>query len=600
MVVEDTIASDSNSIHAGILGGIGVNVEVTIDGLHQSSCRGIVGAVSDRTGSTVAGIGLTSGSVGVIGDFGDVDLAGGAIHIGDVRLSDAGTISSVTSPPDGVDDAVAGSSSDVNSTDQVAVRVEEPSVLGGFLTSLIKPELGSIVIDSAFDIVLLAVPIDDGLSTLDGSSLTNNVAGLGGSGGGDSTALSSRVTNNSGESVQQNIIADSILIVGLAVGKSISGLSSGLELSGRIDRTSLIDLERDSGRGLQVILSVIGSRGNIGDLGKEGVDHDDGVIIDLDQTALSAHLGGGVGQVDRVLGSDLLTVNIQGVSGVSSQAGVVSDIALSNSLGVGSDRSSLNSSIGHKSGTGLAVGPLVEGTAPLIGAGIGLGQAEVLVTEGVVLGVAEDGAVAVVAERRSVGDGRDVSSGAEQELGDQLTGSRRVEVLVLDVLQNAELLGVLRNVELPVSAGELTVLVVADSAQDHGESLIAGDLVGRAEGLGVVALDQTGVGAVANVAGGPLSAVHVGELVVGSVQGGLSVLDVARVETVDDRGDLRAGDSALRLEGAIGVALEDLHARENVNSFAVSLIDLVGILEGCVGTDDGQRQSHDQRQNQCE
>ena len=229
-----------------------------------------------------------------------------------------------------------------------------------------------------------------------------------------------------------------------------------------------------------------------------------------------------------------------------------------------------------------------------------LGQAEVLLAEGVVLGGADDGAHAVVAERGGVGHGRDLSGGAEQELGDQLTGSGRVEVLVLDVLQNAELLGVLRNVELPVSAGELVVLVVADSAEDHGESLIAGDLIGRAEGLGVVALDQTGVGAVANVAGGPLSAVHVGELVVGGVQGGLLVGDVTGVETVDDRGNLRAGDGALRLEGAIGVALEYLHARENVDSFAVSLIDLVGILEGCVGTDDGQRQSHDQRQNQCE
>ena len=154
--------------------------------------------------------------------------------------------------------------------------------------------------------------------------------------------------------------------------------------------------------------------------------------------------------------------------------------------------------------------------------------------------------------------------------------------------------------KLPVSAGELVVLVVADSAEDHGEGLIAGDLVGRAEGLGVVALDETGVGAVANVTGGPLSAVHVGELVVGGVQGGLLVGHVTGVKTVNDRGDLRAGDITGGLEGAIGVALEYLHARENVDSFAVSLIDLVGILEGCVGTDDSQRQSHDQRQNQCE
>ena len=175
-----------------------------------------------------------------------------------------------------------------------------------------------------------------------------------------------------------------------------------------------------------------------------------------------------------------------------------------------------------------------------------------------------------------------------------------MSVLALDVLQNAELLSGLGNVQLPISTDELTVLVVANSTEDHRESLIAGNLVLRSEGLGIVALDETGVRAVANVALGPGSAVHVVELVVGGIQGSLLVGDVTGVETVDDRGNLRAGDGAFRLEGAIGVALENLHASENVDSFGVSLVDLIGILEGCVGTDDGQRQSHDQRQNQCE
>ena len=45
--------------------------------------------------------------------------------------------------------------------------------------------------------------------------------------------------------------------------------------------------------------------------------------------------------------------------------------------------------------------------------------------------------------------------------------------------------------ERPVSAGELVVLVVADSAEDHGEDFIARDVAGRLEGTILITLEHT-------------------------------------------------------------------------------------------------------------
>ena len=60
-----------------------------------------------------------------------------------------------------------------------------------------------------------------------------------------------------------------------------------------------------------------------------------------------------------------------------------------------------------------------------------------------------------IAESRSVGD-HGLLNSTEQDLSNQLTGSGSAEVGGLgNVLQNAELLGILGNVQGPVSAGEL-------------------------------------------------------------------------------------------------------------------------------------------------
>ena len=162
-----------------------------------------------------------------------------------------------------------------------------------------------------------------------------------------------------------------------------------------------------------------------------------------------------------------------------------------------------------------------------------------------------------------------------------------------------QLLRGLRNMERPVSAGELVVLVVADSAEDHGEDFIAGDLAGRLEGAIGIALDEGGVGAVADVALSPTGASHVAELVISGIEAGLIVLgDVRSVDTIDDRSYLSAGDVALGLEGTILITLEHTHAIQNGNRLSVIIADALVILEG-VGAD-GQRQSHDQSQHHCE
>ena len=250
------------------------------------------------------------------------------------------------------------------------------------------------------------------------------------------------------------------------------------------------------------------------------------------------------------------------------------------------------------------LGPNGDGTAPIISTVTG-DELEVLVAEGGVgldqlVGLLVSGqADILITERSSVGHGRDLN-GLEQELSDQLTGSGSAEVDALDVLQDLVLLGDLSDMQRPVSTGELAVLVVANSAEDHREDFITGDLAGGLEGAVGIALDQSGVGAVANVALGPAGAGHVRELVVGLIVLDVRILNVGGVDAVDDRSHLSTGDVTLGLESlTVVVALEDLHTSENVDGFGVGRVDILGIFKGCVGAD-SQRQSHDQSQHHCE
>ena len=117
--------------------------------------------------------------------------------------------------------------------------------------------------------MLLGVVVDHALSALDGSGLADDLGILISSV--DHLAADSSAVKSVGVGVQENVIADSIRIRILAVGEGERGSSSGA-LGG-------IDIELDGSLGAQVALSVISGRSNIGDLGEEGVDHDDNVII---------------------------------------------------------------------------------------------------------------------------------------------------------------------------------------------------------------------------------------------------------------------------------------------------------------------------------
>src|SRR5699024_4951326 len=141
--------------------------------------------------------------------------------------------------------------------------------------------------------------------------------------------------------------------------------------------------------------------------------------------------------------------------------------------------------------------------------GVGIVQVSVLVGDhntGDALqaeGLIAQGSVALtVAKGGGVVDGGH-QDGTEQDLGHDLTGGGNAQGAGGDVLGDAALLAHSGGLHLPVGAGELTVLVVTQSTQDHGQSLIPGDGVIGAEGTGVIALDVLGVGAEVDVAGVP-------------------------------------------------------------------------------------------------
>ena len=360
-----------------------------------------------------------------------------------------------------------------------------------------------------------------------------------------------------------------------------------------------------------MVVLVLDFLDHLGDLGEIGVDDDDSVVlallvlVNLNELTLSAESGlsvGGLESVDISLGSggSLNAVNISdGNLGFLLLAQILAQITGLELFGVSGNGLVVD-------GGGLVaavVGPLGSRTAIGAVGGVG-GQVEFLVTEGLVVleGLAISLAVeahGLVTERGGVGDHRSLGDRAKQQLGNELTGGRSVEVNALDVGEDASLLSVLSDVESPVSAGELIVLVVADGAQDHGEDFVARDVAGGLEGAVGIALDELSVGAVADVTGSPASAGHVAELVVRSVQARLVVLgEILSVDTIDDRSHLSAGDLVLGLEGTVLITLENTHTIEDGDSFSVIIVDLLVGLEG-IGAD-GQRQSHDQSQHHCE
>ena len=506
-----------------------------------------------------------------------------------VDHADQGSLSraGAANVPDDVleDSVVAAIQSD--GTDQVAELVEEPGELDGALLSLVVVELNSIHVILVGNGVLVGVAPQLALSAVEGLSLADDLnEGLLGSEANDLDVIVSVLIN-----VHENIIALGVIIaLDDIVNTSIVGVDGEVHVS--------IAGNMTLGIGLLILDGV--------DLGKVSVDDDQTIaavnLVVLELAALSTDhsLGGGSG-VSHILG----VLHAIGV-GVNNSGGLLhteslADVALrglnvEGGIGSGSDLS-VNGLVRVVLEILVAVlVPLGGGTAPDILV-VSVGELEVLVAQRGLVELLD--LIGLIAESRSVGHHGGLDS-TEQHLGNELTGSRSAEVGGLgNVLQDTELLGILGNVQSPVSAGELTVLVVTDSAEDHGEDFIAGDLAGRLEGTIGIALDQLSVGAVADVTGSPTGTGHVAELVVGGIQAGLVALsDVAGVDTIDDRSHLSAGDVARGLEGTILITLEHTHAIENGNSLSVIGADVLVILEGAGA--DGQRQSHDQSQHHCE
>ena len=198
------------------------------------------------------------------------------------------------------------------------------------------------------------------------------------------------------------------------------------------------------------------------------------------------------------------------------------------------------------------------------------------------------------------GDGGNQDS-LEQDLSNNLTGGSLAKQGVGDVVGDAALLRDGSGVDLPVAAGELIVLVVADGTQDHGQGLVAGDLPVGVKDLVAAALDVAGVGAVVDVPGVPGAVSHVGEQAPGGVDVLLGVAHVASGDAIDDGRDFGTSDVALGLKSrAIVVALENFQTVQDSDSIGILVADLILVREvrGAGGGHEGK--AHNQGQYQGE
>ena len=336
-----------------------------------TSISGGEGLVLPRRGE---GEGIRQGVDGADGNSG---LVAGEIHQGSgglTKLGGAGVVDDVNENRIVVAD-------DVGSTDQVAVGIEVPGVVGDLVSGLIEVEANVVVVGGAADNVLGVVGPDGGLSADDAGGLAVQLDMLL---GGSVDDLGVSILN----SIDKDHVTLGILIVRGAVGLGHRGgrvINSG----GGADSTRVVDIHGDGRGGLQVTGGIEGSIGNIGDLCEQGVDVDDAILVDLGQTALSADLVDRVDGVEGLLGGVVNAVGVNGELLGVLEAIVLGDLALGHSLSVGLDRGGLDGGVVNVRGVLLITGglvvlavPGVVGTAPSVDLIGELGQAEVLLAEG--------------------------------------------------------------------------------------------------------------------------------------------------------------------------------------------------------------------------
>ena len=154
------------------------------------------------------------------------------------------------------------------------------------------------------------------------------------------------------------------------------------------------------------------------------------------------------------------------------------------------------------------------------------------------------------------------------------------------------------HADLPALALELIVGVIAHGAQNHGQGLIAVDGLVGVE-VGAVAQNQLCVGAVADVASGPVVLRHVLELGVVLVNTRLGIVHIAGDDAVDDGGNFSPGNGLLGGEvGAIVDPLEHLQVGQNGDGLVILGVDVLVVVEGVGNGHEGQ--GHDQSQGQRE
>ena len=275
--------------------------------------------------------------------------------------------------------------------------------------------------------------------------------------------------------------------------------------------------------------------------------------------------------IDIVQLSVIHIVSNQLLAGGAALGTDVSADALTDAVQAGGDVHDLLTAIDHQAGLTSGQGGALLQVSDLVTGdhALELLHLEGLVSDGV-LGISAD----LIAESEGVVDLLDEDRLTE-ELGDGLTGSGGAKSAGIDILGDLALVGGSGGLDLPVSAGELAVLVVTDNTQDHGQGLVTGDLVAGIELPIAAALDVLGIGAVVDVTGSPVVRGDVAELVVVSVDLDLGVGDIASGNAVDDGGDLSAGDVSLGGEvRAVVVALEDLQTIEDIDGFPEGFVDL--------------------------
>ena len=463
-----------------------------------------------------------------------------------------------------------------------------------------------------------------------------------------------------GVGVQQDVIAHAVVIpvisAGAGLGDDAGGAIGGI---GGL-QVAVIDDHVQLGGSDHVVVPVQHGVGLAGDIGQEGVHHDDvhgqvgepGALdleVHLGDAALTAHTGDGVGGHDLIIlgggidpvavgGLDVeITVDIQAEGLGSAEALVLqsmghvalTDLLLGLIVGHGRDGGD-PSAVGRvdeqgvvvlhhvglavagvgDAGTDAVLVPIIAGTAKTVNVGpaSGVAQTKDLLPQGLVEGAVDQAVLVVVSQGRGVGDSGHDGRGHEDQVGHHFTGSGHVQGLIHvrggHVLGDAQLTGQGGHVDLPLAAGELIVLAVADHAQDHRQGLIPGDLPIGVEGGGGGALDVPGVLAVADVTGKPVAAVHIGEGAIVLVQVVLAVVHIAGGHAVDDGGRLSAGDGVAGAE-AVLVALEDLQAGQHLDAFdelGGDAVLILIVLELDVGGAGGQHEAerHDHRQDEGE